>query len=74
MDNLLVRLTLIDDSTRCGGQRNSPLNGRKKAMLSATCQAPEMYSKALLTILNGGRRPGRRWKPSIFQPFEFPFA
>ncbi len=66
MDNLLVRLTLIDDSTRCGGQRNLSLNGRKKTMLLATCQAPEMYSKALLTSGEWRTTSGKKVEKKYF--------
>ncbi len=41
---LKVTLTLTDASLHCAGEQNSSLNGGKKTMLSAVCQATETYS------------------------------
>ncbi len=51
---LKVTLTLTDASWHCAGAQHASLNGGKKTMLLAVCQAPETYSnlKALFTLLN----------------------
>ncbi len=46
-------MTLATPSRHSSGQRNSSLNGGKKTMLLAVCQAPETYAnlKSLFTLL-----------------------
>ncbi len=50
---LKVTMTLTTASRHSSGQRNPSLNGGKKTMLLAVCQAPEMYAnlKSLFALL-----------------------
>ncbi len=51
---LKVTLALTDASLHCADAQNASLNGGKKTMLLAVCQAPETYS--LFTRLECTRR------------------
>ncbi len=57
---LKVTLTLTDGSLHCAGEQNASLNGGKKTMLLAVCQAPETYSnlEGIIHPLECSRRFG----------------